>query len=302
MLYPVFQDIRRAVFPVAGFSRRFLPATKAVPQEMLCVVDKPLIQYAVEEALEAGITDMFFVTCRSKRAIEDHFDQAHGLEHGPTLQSENALLDTLQDLKPKGVEYYFLRQAEPLGLGQALLCAERLLNDEPFAVIMADDLFVGRQPVLQQMTDLFHVHGSSIIGVEQMFLEQPPGCGFVETTHMAGRLHQVDSFLKEPSVLGVRSDLHAVGRFILTPAIFRHLHASQPAADGTCQLLDALDRLLAEERILAYEFFGKRYDCCSKLGYLQATVDLALMHPEVDDEFAEFLIERLSHMLQPDHD
>jgi UTP--glucose-1-phosphate uridylyltransferase len=301
-MYPVFQAIRRAIFPVAGVNDCFLPATNGIPQEMLWVVDKPLIQYAVEEAVEAGITDMFFVTCRSKRAIEDHFDKAYAAEHLPPSQTESALLDTLHDIRPKGVECYFLRQAEPLGLGHALLCAERLINDEPFAVIMADDLFVGRQPVLQQMTEMFRVHGSSIVGVEQMCLEKPSSCGVVGTTHLAGRLHQIDRFFQKPSLQAGGSDLRAVGRFILTPRIFKYLHASQVATDGASRLVDALAHLLAEERVMAYEFFGKRYDCCSKLDYLRATVDLALMHPEVDDDFADFLIERMSHMLLPDYD
>jgi UTP--glucose-1-phosphate uridylyltransferase len=297
MMHSKFGNIRKAIFPVAGLGTRFLPATKAIPKEMLCVVDKPLIQYAVEEAAAAGITDMIFVTSRHKRAIEDHFDKAHELEHALASQNKIALLDALRGVKPKGVECFYLRQADALGLGHAVLCAEQLVKHEPFAVILADDLLDAQKPVLRQMTDLFSEHECSILGVEQIEPDKSASYGVIDGRRMKGGLHWLDGIVEKPAPENAPSNLGVVGRYILTPAIFGHLRSIAPGAGGELQLTDAIASLLTEDKILAYEFAGVRYDCGTKIGYLRATVDFALKHLEVDDEFAEFLIERMSNKL-----
>jgi UTP--glucose-1-phosphate uridylyltransferase len=298
------KKITRAVFPVAGLGTRFLPATKASPKEMLPVVDKPLIQYAVEEAAAAGITDMIFVTGRNKRAIEDHFDKSYELEMELEARHKDALLDVLHQVKPDHVECYYVRQAEALGLGHAVLCAERLLHQEPFAVILADDLLDNPVPVLRQMMRLFGEYGSSLVAVEKINRAQAPFYGVISATPFGRRLLRMQGIVEKPRPEQAPSDMGVVGRYILTPAIFRHLHALRASgrngnrsdkyegSGGELQLTDAIAALLREETVLAYEFFGVRYDCGSKQGYLQATVQFALKHPEVRDEFRRFLQHR----------
>jgi UTP--glucose-1-phosphate uridylyltransferase len=281
--------ITKAVFPVAGLGTRFLPATKASPKEMLPIVDKPLIQYAVEEAMAAGITEMIFVTGRNKRAIEDHFDKAYELEAELAAKNKQAMLDLLHDIKPANVECFYVRQAEALGLGHAVLCAQRLVKDEPFAVILADDLLDSETPVLRQMTELHAHYGSSIIGVESIAPEQSRSYGVVAGKSFDKRLLKLSGIVEKPAPEDAPSNMGVVGRYILTPSIFRHLRNLHAGAGGEVQLTDGIAALLAHENVLAYEFEGVRYDCGSKQGYLQATVQFALKHPEVRDVFRAFL-------------
>ena len=283
------KKITKAVFPVAGLGTRFLPVTKASPKEMLPIVDKPLIQYAVEEAAAAGITEMIFVTGRNKRAIEDHFDKAYELEAELAAKDKQTLLQVLRDIKPDNVQCFYIRQSEALGLGHAVLCAERLVQDEPFAVILADDLLDGKIPVMRQMTELHAHYGSSIIGVESILPEQSRSYGVVAGSPFGDRLLKLDGIVEKPAPEKAPSNMGVVGRYILTSSIFKHLHNLRPGAGGELQLTDGIAALLAQEAVLSYQFEGKRYDCGSKQGYLQATVQFALKHPEVKEEFLSFL-------------
>lgn len=284
------RKISKAIFPVAGLGTRFLPATKASPKEMLPVVDKPLIQYAVEEAIEAGITEMIFITGRNKRAIEDHFDKAYELEAELQARHKEELLQTIRRIKPDNVQCVYVRQAEALGLGHAVLCAERLVQDEPFAIILADDLLDAEVPVMKQMVDLHAHYGSSIIGVEAIPMEQSSSYGIVEGRPVADRLLKLDGIVEKPEPEYAPSNMGVVGRYILTPSIFRHLRELKPGAGGELQLTDGIAQLMKSEAVLSYQFIGKRYDCGTKQGYLQATVEFALKHPEVADEFRDFLM------------
>ncbi|MDB5798760.1 MAG: galU2 [Paucimonas sp.] len=283
------KQITKAVFPVAGLGTRFLPVTKASPKEMLPIVDKPLIQYAVEEAMAAGITEMIFVTGRNKRAIEDHFDKAYELEAELAARNKEELLSVLRGIKPDRVQCFYVRQAEALGLGHAVLCAERLIGDEPFAVILADDLLDAPTPVMKQMVDLHAHYGSSIVGVETIKPEQSRSYGVVAGHAFADRLLKLHGIVEKPAPADAPSDMGVVGRYILTSSIFRHLREMPPGAGGEMQLTDGIARLLKQEAVLSYCFEGRRYDCGSKQGYLQATVELALRHPEVRDEFRAYL-------------
>ena len=283
------KPITKAVFPVAGLGTRFLPATKASPKEMLSIVDKPLIQYAVEEAIAAGMTEMIFVTGRNKRAIEDHFDKAYELEAELEASNKHVLLDVVRRIKPDNIGFFYVRQAQTLGLGHAVLCAERLVRNEPFAVILADDLLDAETPVLKQMTSLHERLGSSIIGVENIALEHSRSYGVISGVPHGDRLISLDGIVEKPAPEVAPSTLGVVGRYILTPAIFRHLRALRPGAGGELQLTDAIAAMLRNEQVFAYQFEGIRYDCGSKLGFLQATVQFALRHPEVREEFRSFL-------------
>jgi len=281
--------VRKAVFPVAGLGTSFLPATKASPKEMLPVVDKPLVQYAVEEAVAAGITEMIFVTGRGKRSIEDHFDHAYELESTLAARGRSELLEQLRAVVPPGVSFSYVRQSEPLGLGHAVLCARPLVDDEPFAVVLADDLIASDHPVLLQMTTLYGRHLSSMVGVMHAEPQALSRHGVVAVRAMGIRLHEVRSMVEKPDAQEAPSDLAVIGRYIFTPAIFRHLDQVQPDAAGEIQLAPAIDSLAREEAVLAYEFSGTRYDCGSKLGYLEASVAFGLRHPEVGAAFAAFL-------------
>jgi len=281
--------ITKAVFPVAGMGTRFLPATKASPKEMLPVVDKPLIQYAVEEAMAAGITEMVFITGRSKRAIEDHFDKAYELETELEARGRKQLLETLRSIVPKGMTCVYIRQAEALGLGHAVLCAKPVVGDEPFAVILADDLMDGDPPSLNQMVALYREHGASVIGVEDVDRSETSSYGIVDAVEVSDGLLKMQGIVEKPQPEEAPSTLAVVGRYILTPRIFACLENVTPGKGGEIQLTDGIAALLRQEDVLAYRFAGKRYDCGSKLGYMKANVEFALRHPEIGAEFAAYL-------------
>jgi len=288
------KQITKAVFPVAGLGSRFLPITKASPKEMLPIVDKPLIQYAVEEAAAAGITDMIFITGRNKRAIEDHFDKAYELETELALRNKTLLLEQVQAATPPGINCVYIRQTEALGLGHAVLCAEPVVVDEPFAVLLADDLIHASTPVMKQMIDLAARENASVIGVMQVAPEEAANYGIVEAEpESAGeRVRRITRMIEKPSPGTSSSTLAVVGRYVLSPRIFHHLRTMPAGAGGEIQLTDGIVRLMTEERVLAYEFEGRRYDCGSKLGYLEATVDFGARHAEVGEAFARFLAAR----------
>ncbi len=281
--------ITKAVFPVAGMGTRFLPATKASPKEMLPIVDKPLIQYAVEEATAAGITEMIFITGRNKRSIEDHFDKAYEMEAELEARGRNDTLKVLRSIVPKNMSCIYIRQPESLGLGHAVLCARPAVGNAPFAVLLADDLIDGDDPCIRQMAQLYEENRCSILGVQNIELRDTMNYGIVKYEPGENGLHQITGIVEKPKPENAPSTLGVVGRYILTPKIFSHLEKVKPGAGGEIQLTDGIASLLQEERVLAYEFFGIRYDCGTKLGYLKATIALALKHPEVREEFAAHL-------------
>jgi UTP--glucose-1-phosphate uridylyltransferase len=284
--------VTKAVFPAAGMGTRFLPATKANPKEMLPIVDKPLIQYAAEEAAAAGITDLIFIIGRTKRAIADHFDKAYELEVELETSGKLRALEKLRGMLPPNVNYIFIRQAEALGLGHAVLCAKPAVNDEPFAVLLADDLIDGEPGVTKQMCDLYNYYQCSLVGVQNVRPEDTAAYGIVATEPLAERLSRVTKIVEKPAPDVAPSTLGVVGRYVLTPRIFEHLQHIERGAGGELQLTDAIAALLKEQQVLAYEFTGTRYDCGNKLGYLEATVEYALKHPEVSGAFQSFLQKR----------
>ncbi|MFV8836435.1 UTP--glucose-1-phosphate uridylyltransferase GalU [Aquisalimonas sp. APHAB1-3] len=285
--------VKTAVFPVAGLGTRFLPVTKASPKEMLPVVDKPLIQYAVEEAVAAGIERLVFVTGRTKRPIEDHFDKAYELEAELEAKRKHALLELARSTLPAGVICTYIRQSEPLGLGHAVSCARPVVGDAPFAVILADDLIDGHgEKVTAQMIREFDEHSCSILGVEPVPMDDTQKYGVIEANAFADGVSSVQRIVEKPAPEEAPSNLAVVGRYVLTPAIFEHLAETPPDGKGEIQLTDAIATLLQRERVLGYEFQGTRYDCGSKLGYLQATVEYGLEHPELGAQFAEYLHQR----------
>ncbi len=279
--------VRKCVFPVAGMGSRFLPATKASPKEMMPIVDKPLIQYAVEEAVAAGITDMIFITGRNKRSIEDHFDKAYEVEAELAARGKTELLALVQGIVPKHVNCIYIRQPEALGLGHAVLCAEPVVNDEPFAVILADDLIDHEPPVLKQMAQVYEQHQCSVLGVEEVPREHTRQYGIVRTD--GAEPGAVSAIVEKPRPEEAPSNLAVVGRYILSPRIFAHLSKLQAGAGGEIQLTDGIAALMREEKVLAYRFQGIRYDCGSKLGYLQAMVAYGRKHPEVGAAFNAYL-------------
>ncbi len=281
--------ITKAVFPVAGLGSRFLPATKASPKEMMPVVDKPLIQYAVEEAVAAGITDMVFITGRNKRAIEDHFDTAYEIEAELFARGKSELLRAVQEVIPKHVNCIYIRQSETLGLGHAVLCAQPVVHNEPFAVILADDLIAGDISIIKQMADVYQRYQCSVLGVEDVPPSQTGHYGIVSSSNLEQNVEQVHAIVEKPSPSDAPSTLAVVGRYVLTPRIFHHLAKLQAGAGGEIQLTDGISALIKEEKVLAYRFNGIRYDCGSKLGYLKATVAFGLKHPELGEEFAAYL-------------
>jgi len=281
--------ITKAVFPVAGLGTRFLPATKASAKEMLPVVDKPLIQYAVEEAVAAGMTEMIFVTGRGKRAIEDHFDRATELETELTERGKKDLLSSVQEIVPKNVSCVYVRQSQALGLGHAILCALPVVGNEPFAIVLADDLIDAKTPVLSQMAALYGRVGRSIVAVQNVGREETRRYGIVRTEEVSRSPHRIGGIVEKPDPEKAPSTLGVVGRYILTPRIFYHLQHQTPGAGGEIQLTDAIAALLKDEDVFAYEFEGVRYDCGAKLDYLKANLAFAVKHPEIGAEFRAYL-------------
>lgn len=282
--------IRTAVFPVAGRGTRFLPATKASPKEMLPIVDKPLIQYAAEEALAAGATKLVFITGSSKRAIEDHFDSDRELEQALEEQGKSELLKTLKDIVPSSASCIYIRQPSPLGLGHAVWCAKPVVGDEPFFVHLADDLIDAQTPCLKQLAGAHAEYGGSVLGVETVPHSETNKYGIVAIQERKGRLGRVAQIVEKPEPQLAPSNLAVVGRYVLSPSIFRKLETIGRGAGGEIQLTDAIAALLGEEAVYAYEFEGKRYDCGSKLGYLQATVEYGLKHASLGSQFSEYLV------------
>lgn len=283
------KKVRKAVFPVAGLGTRFLPVTKASPKEMMPIVDKPLIQYAVEEAVAAGITDMIFVTGRTKRAIEDHFDKAYELETELALKHKTEMLEVVRNLLPKNINCIYIRQAEALGLGHAVLCAKPVIGDEPFAVLLADDLLDAEVPVMKQMTETFNYYRCSVLGALDVPRSETGSYGIVKSSAVAERIERIEGMVEKPKPEVAPSTLAIVGRYILTPRIFHHLEHVTPGSGGEIQLTDGIAALLTEEQVLAYRYMGQRFDCGSKLGYLQATIEFGRRHPEVGTAFTNYL-------------
>ena len=286
------RQVRKAVFPVAGLGTRFLPATKASPKEMLPIVDKPLIQYAVEEAVAAGVETLVFIIGRTKNAIADHFDKAYELEVELEARGKNDLLKIVRNIVPPRVECVYVRQAEALGLGHAVLCARPVVGEEPFAVILADDLIeedAQEGGALTQMTRQFNKYQCSILGVERVPQSETNKYGIVHPLPFANRLSNVDGIVEKPKPENAPSNLAVVGRYILTSRIFDLLQNTPRGAGNEIQLTDGIAALLHEEQVLAYEFSGRRHDCGSKLGYLEATIEYGLRHPELGDRFRAYL-------------
>ena len=283
------QKITKAVFPVAGFGTRFLPATKASPKEMLPIVDKPLIQYAAEEAIAAGATELIFITGKNKRSIEDHFDVAGELEAQLEASGKHKMLTILRDILPSHVSCIFIRQPKALGLGHAVLCAKPVVGNEPFSVILADDLIDGEVSVVKQMTDVYAAKGCSVLGVEDVPPSATASYGIVDAEAIEKDLLKVNSIVEKPQPEDAPSNLGVVGRYIFTPKIFDCLEKVKPGMGGEIQLTDGISDLMKFEDVYAYRFHGKRFDCGSKLGFMQANVELALKHPELQADFAKYL-------------
>ena len=283
--------IRTAVFPVAGLGTRFLPATKAIAKEMLTVVDKPLIQYATEEAVAAGMDTLVFVVGRTKNAIIDHYDKAYELETELGLRNKTALLKIVKEVVPPNINCVFIRQSEALGLGHAVLCAQPAVGNEPFAVILPDDLIYnkGGESCIQQMVDVYDQKQGSVIGTQTVDISESDKYGMVAGPKLEDNLARIDEIIEKPSPSEAPSDQAVVGRYILTPAIFDKLKTTKRGAGNEIQLTDAIAELRKMEEIFAYSFTGRRYDCGSKIGYLEANVELALQHDELADDFKEYL-------------
>lgn len=283
-------QIRKAVFPVAGLGTRFLPVTKASPKEMLPIIDKPLIQYAVEEAVDAGITDLIFIISRNKQSIAYHFDRAYELEHALKKNNKVEMLKLLQDILPSHVNCVYLRQEAPLGLGHAILKARAVVGDEPFAVLLADDLIMNAVPsCLRQMMDVFDRYGSSVVAVENVAPEDVSKYGIISAQSIDELVGQLNAIVEKPVLANAPSTQAVIGRYIMTAEIFNQLDQVVIGANGELQLTDAIATLLKQEQVYSYAFHGKRYDCGSKLDYLKATVEYALQHKEVKDAFGDYL-------------
>ena len=283
------KKITKVVFPVAGLGTRFLPATKASPKEMLPIVDKPLIQYAAEEAIAAGATELIFITGRNKRSIEDHFDNASELEASLEASGKKEMLEALKGILPSHVSCIFIRQPKALGLGHAVLCAKPAVGDAPFAVILADDLIDANQPVIQQMVNIYAAKQGAVLGVEDVLPSETDSYGIVDATPIENNLLAVKSIVEKPKPADAPSTLAVVGRYILTPDIFDCLEQVKPGKNGEIQLTDGISLLLQQANVFAYRFEGKRFDCGSKLGFMKANVELALKHPEIAQDFARYL-------------
>lgn len=289
VLTPTSAKIKKAVFPVAGLGTRFLPATKACPKEMLAIVDKPLIQYAVEEAIAAGMTDLIFITGRNKRSIEDHFDTAYELEAELAASGRDDILDIVHKIRPDGINFIFIRQNRPLGLGHAVLCAKPVIGNEAFAVVLADDLVDSQTPVLAQMLKQYQTHQCAIVGVQTVDRMATQSYGIIEPQPLGDHIDRVKAIVEKPAPEQAPSTTAVIGRYILTPAIFDYLEQIGYQQGKEIQLTDAISALLTTETVLAYHFTGTRYDCGAKEGFLAATVAYGLKHPEVGDNFRKHL-------------
>ena len=296
---PKIQPVRTVVFPVAGRGTRFLPATKASPKEMLPIVDKPLIQYAVEEALAAGATQLVFITGSGKRAIEDHFDSAPELEAVLEAQGKDDLLATLRSIVPASASCIYIRQPAPLGLGHAVLCARPVVGNEPFFVHLADDLIDAKVPCLKQMADVHAQFGGSVLGVQTVARSETDKYGIVASEPVNERVSRVTKMVEKPKPAVAPSTLAVVGRYLLSGTVFEKLENVGRGAGGEIQLTDGIAALIGEEDVFAYAFEGKRYDCGSKLGYLEATVEYGLKHPELGPAFVNILARMLAERLRP---
>ena len=281
--------IKKAVFPVAGLGTRFLPATKANPKEMLPVVDKPLIQYAVEEAMQSGITELIFVTGRNKRSIEDHFDKNVELEASLMASNKSLLLESIRSIIPSHVKCIYTRQSEPLGLGHAVLQAKTIINDEPFAVLLADDLTDAKTPVLKQLISQHQKEQASVIAIEDIPKDKTVQYGIVDVSTSKDNLYKINSIVEKPQPKDAPSALGVIGRYVFNPEIFDCLEKIKPGKGGEIQLTDAIQMLLSQQSIFAYQFEGKRYDCGDKLGFMKANIEFSKRHPEIGKEFIEFL-------------
>jgi len=281
--------IKKAIFPVAGLGTRFLPATKAQPKEMLPVVDKPLIQYAVEEAYAAGVREMIFVTGRHKRPIEDHFDMTYELEVALEQAGKTELLQVVRSVKPDDMECIYVRQAQALGLGHAVLCAQRLIGNEPFALLLADDLMVGTPPVMSQMVERFAEWRASIVAVQEVPAEHTRRYGIVAGTEVAERMLDITRIVEKPAPDAAPSRLGVAGRYILTPGVLHEIATQPRGVGGEIQLTDGIASLLRREKVFAYRYLGRRFDCGSKEGFLEANVELALEHPQLGPGFRAYL-------------
>ena len=281
--------IKKAVFPVAGLGTRFLPATKANPKEMLPIVDKPLIQYAVEEAIQSGITELIFVTGRNKRSIEDHFDKNVELEASLIASNKNFLLESIRSIIPSHVKCIYIRQSEPLGLGHAVLQAKTIINDEPFAVLLADDLTDADTPVLKQLILQHQKEQSSVIAIEDIPKEKTVQYGIVDVGDSKDNLYKINSIVEKPQPIDAPSTLGVIGRYVFNPEIFDCLEKIKPGKGGEIQLTDAIQMLLSQQAIFAYLFEGRRYDCGDKLGFIKANIEFSKKHPEIGKEFTAFL-------------
>ena len=280
---------KKAVFPVAGLGTRFLPATKANPKEMLPVVDKPLIQYAVEEAMQSGITELIFVTGRNKRSIEDHFDKNVELEASLMASNKSLLLESIRSIIPSHVKCIYTRQSEPLGLGHAVLQAKTIINDEPFAVLLADDLTDAKTPVLKQLISQHQKEQASVIAIEDIPKDKTVQYGIVDVSPSKDNLYKINSIVEKPQPKDAPSTLGVIGRYVFNPEIFDCLEKIKPGKGGEIQLTDAIQMLLSQQSIFAYQFEGKRYDCGDKLGFMKANIEFSKRHPEIGKEFIEFL-------------
>ena len=283
------KNITKAVFPVAGLGTRFLPATKASPKEMLPIVDKPLIQYAAEEAIAAGATELIFITGRNKRSIEDHFDNASELEASLEASGKRDMLEILKAILPSHVSCIFIRQPKALGLGHAVLCAKPVVGDAPFSVILADDLIDAKESAIKQMATVYAARQGSILGVEDVLPSETASYGIVDASPIESNLLKVNSIVEKPKPADAPSTLAVVGRYILTPKIFDCLEKVKPGKGGEIQLTDGISDLMQIESIYAYRFAGKRFDCGSKLGFMKANVELGLKHPEISNDFNQYL-------------
>ncbi|MBI3583723.1 MAG: UTP--glucose-1-phosphate uridylyltransferase GalU [Nitrospinae bacterium] len=280
--------IKKAVFPVAGLGTRFLPATKASPKEMMPLVDKPLIQYVVEEAIDAGIEEVIMITGRGKNAIEDHFDISFELEHALKGKNNNKMLEEVQRISNL-VDFWYIRQKEPLGLGHAILRTKDLIGNEPFAVLLGDDIIHSEVPTIKQLMNIHEKYNASVIAVEKVDKKDISGYGVIEPKKLDDRVYQIMDMVEKPSPQDAPSDLAIIGRYILTPEIFTALEKTVPDKSGEIQLTYGLRHLLKQQVVYAYQFEGKRYDAGNKLGFLKATVEFALRRPDLGDKFREYL-------------